>query len=117
MILFSKWLAFIFLPFLAFSPSSENPPVQALLTTGGGWHDYEAQEKLLINGINKRSPVDIEWTVIHEGDGEADHHLSLMQEENWTEGFDVIVHNNEMFEREEFLTKVTNGLLWPAEQL
>ncbi len=117
MILFFKWLAIILLPCLAFSPASESPPVQALLITGGGWHDYEAQEQLLIDGINERSPVAIEWTVIHEGDGEPDHHVSLMQEETWPDGFDVIVHNNEMFEREEFLTKVTNGLLWPVEQL
>lgn len=73
--------------------SSENTPIQALLITGGGWHDYEAQERMLTDGISERLGDRIEWTVVHEGDGEPDYHVSVMQEENWTEGYDVIVHN------------------------
>lgn len=77
----------------ACTPEQEQP-VRALLITGGGWHDYESQEELLISGINERvGEGAIEWTVIHEGDGEPDHHVSLLQQPNWTEGFDVIVHN------------------------
>jgi len=77
---------------LSFS-RAEQTPIKALLITGGGWHDYENQEKLLTEGISKRLGDDIEWTVLHEGDKEPDHLVSLMQEENWTEGYDVIVHN------------------------
>ena len=74
--------------------ADNNQPVRALLVTGGGWHDYESQEDLLISGINERvGERDIEWTVVHEGDTEPDHHVSLFQEENWAEGYDVIVHN------------------------
>jgi len=74
--------------------SGEEPPVRALLITGGGWHDYEAQEGLLTEGIRARvGEVAIEWTIIHEGGGEPDHHVSLLQEEHWADGFDVIVHN------------------------
>ena len=48
--------------------SREEPPVRALLITGGGWHDYEAQEGLLTEGIRARvGEVAIEWTIIHEG--------------------------------------------------
>lgn len=71
----------------------QQPPIQALLITGGGWHDYETQEGLLTEGISERLGDDIKWTIIHEGDGEPDYHVSILQEENWTEGYDVIVHN------------------------
>ncbi|MEX0769114.1 MAG: ThuA domain-containing protein [Balneolaceae bacterium] len=69
------------------------PPIQALLITGGGWHDYEVQEELLTEGIAERLGGNIEWTIVHEGDKEPDYHVSVMQEENWTEGYDVVVHN------------------------
>lgn len=71
----------------------QEQPIQALLITGGGWHDYETQEKLLTEGISERLGERIEWTVIHEGDGEPDYHVSVLQEENWAEGYDVVVHN------------------------
>jgi uncharacterized protein len=90
---FLRWPALLLFSLFAFSSCSGNSPIQALLITGGGWHDYETQEQLLIEGINQRSGVDIEWTVIHEGDGEPDHHASILQEENWAANYDVIVHN------------------------
>lgn len=74
--------------------NGQQQPIKALLITGGGWHDYETQEKLLTDGITERlGEENIEWTIIHEGDGEPDHHVSVMQEENWAEGYDVVVHN------------------------
>lgn len=77
---------------VAFS-SKQQRPIKALLITGGGWHDYETQQDLLIDGIEERLPGQVEWTIVHEGEGEPNHHVSVMQEENWTEGYDVIVHN------------------------
>lgn len=71
----------------------QDPVINALLITGGGWHDYETQERLLTEGVKERLGDQIQWTIIHEGDGEPDHHVSIMQEENWAEGYDVIVHN------------------------
>ncbi len=71
----------------------KQPPIKALLLTGGGWHDYEAQEELLTKGINERLGKQIEWTIIHEGNGEPDHHLSVLQKENWAEDYDVVIHN------------------------
>ncbi len=90
-------LALAVLPFIIFiansCASADQDPIQALLITGGGWHDYETQETLLVSGINERLGENIEWTIIHEGDGEPDHHLSILQEENWADQYDVIVHN------------------------
>lgn len=75
------------------SAQDQKKPIQALLLTGGGWHDYETQEKLLTEGLNEQLDHSIEWTIVHEGDGEPDHHLSILQEENWAEDYDVVVHN------------------------
>lgn len=86
--------ALFFSGFLFFSPSDqEQPPIQALLITGGGWHDYEYQKELLTKGISERLEGNVEWTIIHEGDGEPDYHVSILQEENWAEDYDVVVHN------------------------
>src|SRR5690625_8026596 len=74
--------------------SGEEPPVRALLITGGGWHAYEAQAGLLTEGIRARvGEVAIEWTIIREGGGEPDHHASLLREEHRAHDFDALVHN------------------------
>lgn len=86
--------------FLLFSPliflscsAGAQDPIRALLITGGGWHDYETQEQLLTEGISERIDQEIEWTIVHEGEGEPDYHVSVLQEENWAENYDVVVHN------------------------
>jgi uncharacterized protein len=67
-------------------------PIRVLLVTGGGWHDFEAQEPLLTQGLSKRIPG-IEWTIVHEGDKQADHRISVMQEDAWAADYDLVVHN------------------------
>lgn len=68
------------------------PDLRVLYLTGGGWHDYETQEELLLAGLDAR--IDgIDWTIVHEGAEAPDHKLSVLQEEGWAEGYDVIVHN------------------------
>lgn len=79
--------------FILLSCTTGETPIRALLVTGGGWHDYNTQEQLLIEGVNERIGEQIEWTVIHEGNGEPDHHVTLFEQENWAEGYDVVVHN------------------------
>ncbi|MEX2395419.1 MAG: ThuA domain-containing protein [Balneolales bacterium] len=85
-------LLVILLAFVSHANGQESP-IKAALITGGGWHDYETQEGLLTNGISERLGNDIEWTIIHEGDKEPDHQVSIMQRENWAADYDVIVHN------------------------
>src|SRR5437870_859766 len=68
------------------------PPLQALLITGGCCHDYQAQKKILTEGISARANVT--WTILHEGDSNGkEHEFSIYQKPDWTKGFDVIVHN------------------------
>lgn len=67
-------------------------PLRVLLVTGGGWHDYEAQELLLTQGLSTRIP-EIEWTVVHEGNQQADHRVAIFQEDAWAADYDLVVHN------------------------
>ena len=71
-------------------PAAE--PLRALLITGGCCHDYEAQKKILTDGISARANVT--WTIVHEGDADAkDHKFSIYEKPDWAKGFDVVVHN------------------------
>lgn len=65
-------------------------PIKALLITGGCCHDYDTQTKLLIAGIKKYAHV--EFDVVQEGEG-TKHVHSVFKQENWTRGYDVVIHN------------------------
>lgn len=67
------------------------PPIQALLITGGGWHDFEAQKGILTEGIAERA--NIEWTIDHEAGEAADAKISRHETTDWAEEFDVVVYN------------------------
>jgi len=66
-------------------------PLRALLITGGCCHDYEAQKKILTEGISARANVI--WTIVHEGGDSHDHLVSVYQKPDWAKGYDVVVHN------------------------
>ena len=65
-------------------------PIRALLVTGGCCHDYEAQEKILSEGISARANVT--WTIVHEGTDRT-HYVSIYTNADWAKGFDVVLHN------------------------
>jgi len=76
---------------LVVAGAAENPrPIKALLVTGGGSHDYEAQTKTLTAGLAKRLNIDI--TVAKEGTT-REHHHSIYQNPDWAKGYDVVIHN------------------------
>lgn len=95
MISLSRFSYLFTLLLLVLAPSvyAQDEPIQALLITGGGWHDYQAQEKLLTEGISKQLGGRIEWTVVHEGDGDPAHQVSILKQANWDDPYDVVVHN------------------------
>ena len=70
--------------------ADEAKPLKALLITGGGYHDYNNQKKILTEGISARANV--EWTVVLENPkpGELP---KVYANEDWIQGYDVIVHN------------------------
>jgi len=67
-------------------------PLRALMVTGGCCHDYQAQKKILSEGISARAPV--VWTIVHEGDADGrEHKFSVYEKPDWAKGFDVVLHN------------------------
>ena len=66
-------------------------PIRALLVTGGPFHDYRRQEKILTEGMATRA--NIEWTVVLEEKNETNYQIPLFDKPNWAEGYDVVVHN------------------------
>ena len=66
-------------------------PLRALMVCGGCCHDYEAQKKILSEGITARANV--EWTIVHEGGAGKDHRVSIYEKPDWWKGYDVVLHN------------------------
>lgn len=77
---------------------SEEPakPLRVLLVCGGCCHDYEAQKKILSEGIAARANV--EFTIVHEGvpspgkDG-RDVRVSIYEKPDWWKGYDLVLHD------------------------
>ncbi|MBL8820375.1 MAG: discoidin domain-containing protein [Planctomyces sp.] len=66
-------------------------PLKVLLVTGGCCHDYDRQKLILPRGTSARA--DIEWTVVHQGGSTTDTAIPFYNDQNWAEGFDLVVHN------------------------
>ena len=66
-------------------------PIRALLVTGGPFHDYRRQEKILTEAMKTRA--NIEWTVVFEEKNETSYQIPLFEKPDWAAGFDVVVHN------------------------
>ena len=75
----------------AFAADETTKPIRALLITGGCCHDYPNQKKILTEGISARANV--QWTIVHQGGTTTNTKIGLHENENWADGFDVIVHN------------------------
>ena len=71
--------------------AAETKPIRALLVTGGCCHDYARQKLILARGISARANV--VWTIAHQGGTATDSKIPLYQDPNWSQGFDVVVHN------------------------
>jgi type 1 glutamine amidotransferase len=71
--------------------AAEVKPIRALLVAGGCCHDYAKQKTILTEGISARANVT--WTIVHEGDGSTSHRMSIYEKPNWSEGYDVVVHD------------------------
>jgi hypothetical protein len=65
-------------------------PIEALMITGGGFHDYAQQQHIIADGISARANV--HWTIFYEN-GPTNHELSIYNRPGYAKGFDVILHN------------------------
>jgi len=70
---------------------AKQPPIRALLVTGGCCHDYDRQKLILTRGISARA--DVRWTVVHQGGTTTDTPIPLYNDPGWADGFDIVVHN------------------------
>lgn len=63
--------------------------IKALLVTGEGYHDYEAQKKIITEGTSKL--IDIEWTIWHHK--KAEEAKKALSADGWANPFDIVVYN------------------------
>src|SRR5215212_4079390 len=87
-------------------------PLRALMVCGGCCHDYEAQKRILSEGITARANV--EWTIVHEGipsgaDDGRNVRVSIYEKADWAKGYDVVLHNEcfGMVADNEFVERIT----------
>lgn len=66
-------------------------PIRALYITGGGWHDYAAQEGILTKGLSER--LNINWTIENQAGRRANFWYERFDKKDWSKEFDVIVYN------------------------
>lgn len=70
---------------------SGDQPLQILLVTGGGWHDYDAQKEILEEGLSAR--MEAEFTIDHEAGADGSVLISRHEDTAWAEEFDAVVYN------------------------
>jgi type 1 glutamine amidotransferase len=66
-------------------------PIRALLVIGGCCHDYAKQKDILTMGISARANV--QWAIAYDPDKGTKHVNPVYNKPNWSEGFDVVVHD------------------------
>lgn len=92
------------------SQAEDAKSLKVLLVTGGCCHDYDFQAKALQKAASERG-VKIEWTVVNEGGKGTQAEIDLYKNENWANGYDVVVHN-ECFantKNPEYIRKITKA--------
>ncbi|MBI1313982.1 c-type cytochrome [bacterium] len=75
----------------AFAADAPPEPLKVLLITGGCCHDYTAQKEILKKGLEARAHVDV--VAIEQGGQATNSKIELYEDENWADGFDVIIHD------------------------
>ena len=68
------------------------PSLKGLIVAGGCCHDYPRQKLIICEGLSQR--ISIAWEIVHEGDDKGkSHRVSVYGKPNWSDGYDVVVHN------------------------
>jgi uncharacterized protein len=71
--------------------TAKSGAIRALYVTGGGFHDFVAQEKIVPPGVAER--VKVNWTVDHTAGKSTEVLIERHQNSDWTKDFDVVVYN------------------------
>ena len=80
------------------APAPDVMPVKALLVTGGCCHDYEAQHKILFEGIQRRANVRVDVVFYRSNPSDpigvtAGLPMPVFRDPAWAEGYDVVIHD------------------------
>ena len=76
---------------IAPAAAQQAKPIRALYVTGGGFHDFAAQEKIVPPGIAARANV--VWTIDRTADTSTAILIARHQTAAWADSFDVVVYN------------------------
>lgn len=66
-------------------------PIRGLYVTGGGFHDFVAQETIIPPGIAER--IRIVWTIDHTAGTSTETLIERHRDTEWTKSFDVVLYN------------------------
>jgi type 1 glutamine amidotransferase len=67
------------------------PRINALVISGGGYHDYPLQAKILVDVVSRALPVD--WTIAIQGGRGTTGKQAAVERPDWAKGYDIVVHN------------------------
>jgi type 1 glutamine amidotransferase len=73
------------------APAAATRAIRALYVTGGGFHDFVTQEKILPPAVAQRARVD--WTIDHTAGKSTEVLIARHKTTNWTKDFDVVLYN------------------------
>ena len=66
-------------------------PINAMIVTGGPFHDYSGQSKILMDTLGAVMPIN--WTVVQGMTHTTDLTLPLYNNPDWAKGMDIVIHN------------------------
>lgn len=66
-------------------------PINAMIVTGGPFHDYSGQTKALMDTLNAVMPIN--WTVVQGMSHATNITLPLYDRPDWAKGMDIVIHN------------------------
>lgn len=80
------------------APAPAPRPLKALLVTGGCCHDYEAQHRILFEGIQARANVRVDVVFYRNNPTDpigvtANLPMPIFRDPAWADGYDVVIHD------------------------
>jgi uncharacterized protein len=67
------------------------PPLRGLYVTGGGFHEFDKQERIVPPAVAER--VRIDWTIDHSAGTSTSTLIERHRDTAWTTAFDVVLYN------------------------
>lgn len=70
---------------------NDDNTINALMITGGGWHDYENQKNVIADGLGER--INITFTIDHSAGEDSSGEIDRHRDTAWAAQFDVVIYN------------------------